>query len=547
MPLLRSTLLAAFAGIFLGLSAAPHEVPFGPVLFAPLFGVALGLAPSLDTVKQGVRHGLLVGLAAGAACNALVLYWVVGLMQDFARFPWIAALLVGVLLWAGQAGPMMFAGAVAGGLRARGVPLAVGVPVALTVGFAFVWQLFPWHPAVGMLPFLPWVQAADLAGQSLLDALLFAGGTLLCAVFDTPLGRAPRTRRARMGMVLGAALCLGLPAVYGAIRLPEVRAARAAAPTVQVGVVQPNVGIFEKHDRRYFRMQIDVLRRQTREVEAAGAEVVIWPETAYPYGFARGASTDRNGPFAVLRDGVRGPVLVGTATYGDGCETWNSVLALQADGRVTGQSDKVELLYFGERVPLWEVLPPLQWAFECPGVYPGEAPGVLNLGGADIGVLNCYEDVLDHYGRAVVQEHPDYLVNVTNDAWFGDSSEPVLHHMVARMRSIETRRDLVRAVNTGVSGHIAATGENLVLTETFVPATFVTTVAKLGAAEGTIGRTVYVRIGRAFEWLCLALLLGLVVWARRSRPEPNKGVSESPQTGSSDSGRATEEAVAKGV
>ena len=530
MTLLRSLLLAAFAGLFLGLAAAPHEVPGGPVLFAPLFGIAMGLAPGFESVKQGARTGLLVGLAAGTACNALVLYWVVGLLQDFAGFPWIAGMLVGLLLWAGQAGPMMFGGAVAGALRARGVPLALGLPITLTVGFAFVWQLFPWHPAVGMLPSLAWVQGADLAGQALLDLLLLAGGCMAFAAFDTPLGLAPASRRAGAALLVGSVLCLVSPAVYGHQRLAEVRAARAAAPTVRVGVVQPNVGIFEKHDRRFFRAQMEVLRRQTREVEAAGAEVVIWPETAYPFGFERDATHDRTGVHAVLRDGVRGPILVGTATYGDGCAVWNSVLALDADGRVTGQSDKVELLYFGERVPLWEVLPPLQWAFQCPGVYPGEAPEVMTLAGSGIGVLNCYEDVLDHYGRAVAEHSPDYLVNVTNDAWFGNTSEPHLHHMVARMRSIETRRDLVRAVNTGVSGHVAATGENVVLTGTYEATTFVTTVAELGGAEGLIGRTLYVRIGRTFEWLVLLALLGLVAWARvRSRPPRNEPVSPEPQ------------------
>ena len=175
----------------------------------------------------------------------------------------------------------------------------------------------------------------------------------------------------------------------------------------------------------------------------------------------------------------------------------------------------------------------------------GDAPRVLTLGGAGIGVLNCYEDVLDHYGRAVAAQGPDYLVNVTNDAWFGNTSEPILHHMVARMRSIETRRDLVRAVNTGVSGHVAATGENVVLTETFVATTFVTTVAKLGAAEGTVGRTVYVRIGRAFEWLALALLLGLGFYAYRSRLARNGAVSENPQMRPSEAEAQAEDAAPK--
>ena len=84
--------------------------------------------------------------------------------------------------------------------------------------------------------------------------------------------------------------------------------------------------------------------------------------------------------------------------------------------------------------------------------------------------------------------------------------------MVARMRSIETRRELIRAVNTGVSGHIAATGETVMQTETFEEASPVVDVPKLR------GETVYVRIGRAFEWALLALFVTLIAFAWRRPP-----------------------------
>jgi len=101
-------------------------------------------------------------------------------------------------------------------------------------------------------------------------------------------------------------------------------------------------------------------------------------------------------------------------------------------------------------------------------------------------------------------------VNLTNDAWFGDTSAPLLHHMNARMRAIETRRDLVRAVNTGVSGHTAATGEDLARTDAFTRASFVADARLLR------GTTIYGRFG---DWVTAALagaVLAFLVQRRRA-------------------------------
>ena len=100
--------------------------------------------------------------------------------------------------------------------------------------------------------------------------------------------------------------------------------------------------------------------------------------------------------------------------------------------------------------------------------------GVLRIplregGHAQAGILNCYEDLMDDHVLRVARQSPDFLSNHTNDAWFGPTRAPVLHHFLARMRAIETRRDLVRTVNTGVSGHVSATGESLMTTAPFTP------------------------------------------------------------------------------
>ena len=121
-------------------------------------------------------------------------------------------------------------------------------------------------------------------------------------------------------------------------------------------------------------------------------------------GFPRDARRDASGPEGVLRAGVHGPILVGTAMFGGQCEMWNSVVGLAPDGRFVGHSDKVRVLWFGERVPFWEWLTPLHEILPCPGVTPGERPQVLTLADTRVGVLNCYEDVLDQFSRELIHE-----------------------------------------------------------------------------------------------------------------------------------------------
>jgi apolipoprotein N-acyltransferase len=213
---------------------------------------------------------------------------------------------------------------------------------------------------------------------------------------------------------------------------------------------------------------------------------------------------------------VEGPLVFGALSIapsavpsrGREIERYNSVVAMGADGAFVGISDKVELLAFGEYTPLWDYLPPLQERFPR-GLTPGTAPKVLTVDGIRVGVLNCYEDVLAHHARWVARHEPDFLLNATNDAWFGETTEPFLHQMVARMRAVETRRDLVRAVNTGVSSHTLATGEDVIRTPIMVERTFIAEVRTMR------GETLWTRFGDWVTPLLAALLLAAVLRRRR--------------------------------
>ncbi len=487
------------AGALLGSCPAPHEWS------APAY---LGLAYLFVSVDgpQGARWSFRRAFLAGYACsfviNTMALYWVTGLLEAFAGFPWFAAIPTAGLLFAAQALPFGIACALSAGLSSRGVPTWLALPPCIVVVASLAPSLFPWRIANSQTGFVEWIQLAEVGGQPLLDLFLaFAGIGLGRALVPTA---SSRERIVALSVALVAFLG---PLAYGCVRLPEVRAERARAPVVRVGVVQPNVPIDEKHDPATAWAQLAELTRMTRDLESERVDLVVWPETAFPFPVPRTRRRDSDAAIPIMGPGVHGPLLVGAVTFGGADRRYNSAIAIGRDGTILGIADKVELLAFGEYTPLWDYLPPLH---RFPrGFTPGDAPRVLTVDGADVGVLNCYEDVLDGYARRVAANDPSFLLNLTNDAWFGETSEPWLHEAVSRLRAIETRRDLVRVVNTGVSSHAAATGESLIRIPTFVRTSFVAEVRRVS------GVTPWVRFG---DWLTPMLFGGLLGAAAALRP-----------------------------
>ncbi len=529
-PRWRSVLLSACAGLLIGLAGAPTELSF-PAFLAPA-AFLLALEPEHERPVRA-RRALLYGLVCGFVTNAYSMYWVVGLLETFGGFPLALAIPVGMLLWLGQSLLFVVAALISVELVRLRAPGWLVVPAALTIAGSLAPALFPWRYGLSQLSFLPYAQVAELGGLPILDWLVATAG---CAAVELVRARA----RWRPALVLLAALVL--PVAYGLVRLDQVRAARDAAPRLRVGAIQPNVGIFDKHDLRLHVSQLRDLRAMTRELEERGAELVLWPESSYPFEIHRDAAQDRGAPLGIVADGVHGPVLAGVIST-DGAlgtalardelgrvvaafevgtgERFNSAVAVERGGRIAGIADKVRLLAFGEYVPFWDWIP---WLQVLPrGLTPGEGPQIVELAGARIGVLNCYEDLLPDYVQQQARYGPSFWANLTNNAWFGDTSAPHLHHMNARLRAIETRRDLVRAVNTGVSGHTLATGEDAVRTGTFVRASFLADVRLLD------GTTPWVAFG---DWVTPALagaLAGLLLARRRrdragaSRSAPRAG------------------------
>lgn len=433
------------AGLGAGVCLALAMPPWG---FAPL-GLATFALLALALHRAAPREAALALWVAGFAAFALTGPWLVETVRRFTGVPWILAALAHV----GACGWMALAWALAGYVAARtaavlGGALAAGL--ALWAALRFGPRVFPFPPALPLvsLPALP--QCADLVGVEGLGAALLALSVLGV--------EAARRRCARRGAAV--ALSVAAMLTYGALREAQVVRAREAAPTLAVALVQPAVGAALRWEPWAKDAALARLQSLTRD-GGAGADLVVWPEAAYPHELRIDLARDGEGAPAVMPEAAS-PLLFGAmarAAAPADPRRFNAVFLRARDGRIAGAAAKRVLVPFGEYLPGLVGFPALHAAATGgQGVSPGTVPPRISLGRNEIGVLNCFEDTVPEAVEGIAGV--DLLVNVTNDGWFAGSNN-AQHVVAARWRAIELRRDLVRASNEGASGHIDARGRVL--------------------------------------------------------------------------------------
>jgi apolipoprotein N-acyltransferase len=373
--------------------------------------------------------------------------------------------------------------------------------------------LFPWYYAATAHKVPVLTQTADLGGPILVGLVLVA---VNLAVAELVMAARDRRRPARAPLAVGAGVLVAACG-YGAIRVRSVDGAAQAAPSAVVGVVQANMGLMEKRTqyddgvRRHLRLSQDLRDR--------GAEFLVWSETsamrpAYDedYKAELRAVASRIGLPTVF-----GAVIVKRVDDERGYVLYNSGLASDAGGRIEGRYDKQYLLAFGEYLPFGDSLPILyKWSPNSGHFTPGTSFDSLPLvvGGVThpATVLICYEDILPRFtNTAVGHGDPELLVNMTNDAWFGDTAEPREHLALSEMRAIEHRRYLVRGTNSGVSAVVDPVGRVIAQSGTFRQEGILATIHWMRS------RTLYELLGD-WPWLLCALAMAAAAWKRRPAP-----------------------------
>lgn len=540
-PLRRQVLLAVLTGLMLGLSQplvieALGDEPIDPTGLSGLLAL-VGFVPVLLALRgAGPKRAYWLGFLASFVQFTINLQWLVVAMVVFGRIPLLVSWAILSILTGAIAAYVAAAYAVTrvlvGRLRFRGraLPMWLVFPVALTAvemlrNFGPLGG-FPWSNVGTSFATVPLLaQAAALAG---VHGLVFLAA-LVCAALAELVARRGRARwsLACVGAVLFAWVA------FGAARLATEP---AGGPTVRVALLQGNVeqGI-RNHDTWTGRKVLDRYHALTDEALAKGAELVVWPEAAFPIRLRRDLATLTEARVvapgkAAPKVGVVGAVAYEPVTI-DGKRTelrHNSAFVLGPELKVEARVDKKHLVPFGEYVP-WPFGALVRQIVPIGGTVPGEVWRAVPVRFTDdrgvarelkLAVTICYEGVFPEIARALKNAGADLHVNVTNDGWYGISSAPTQHLLFYALRAIESGMPVVRAANTGKSGWVDTRGRLHDVTGIYTHAAVVADVPLTGAW------TLYTLLG---EWLSLpCVLLLLVAWliailgrdvAARARPQ----------------------------
>jgi apolipoprotein N-acyltransferase len=376
-------------------------------------------------------------------------------------------------------------------------------PCAYVMLDYFYPRVFPWGLGVTQLGAPPLIQIADLTGVHGITFLLVACSVAVSGLLPVS-PPPPAATRWRMGLAM--VLLLGLTLAYGVWRTSHVRQAMQQAPALRLALIQPNIGIDEKGTRDSRDAHLYLQAEMSRATLTQQPDLIIWPETMYPYAIP--VQTDR----LVLPqfDAPTPPHwLIGVLAYnnaGPNRQRFNSAVLVSPDTTILGRYDKQRLLAFGEYIPLQRYFPFLRKISPTIGNLTPGAGGLVTLpNGPSIGPLVCYEDILPELARQAVQQGAAVLVNLTNNAWFGQSRAPYQHRLLAAFRAIENRVYLVRVTNTGLTSIIDPLGHEQARLPTDRPESLVHTIQPLRLS------TLYTRFGDVFAQLCTltALLLPL--------------------------------------
>ncbi len=500
----RETLLATASGCALAAAFPSVNVYLlGWVCLVPLLVASHGKTP---------RDGFVLGLVCGFVFHLGLIYWVVVSMSTYGGVPLAVSLLV---------------------LLAFCLVLSVFTAVPVWAG-CYVHQRCGWYPFV-TLPFfwtasehvkswlltgfpwdnlgycqyrlLPVIQCADITGVYGVSFALVAVNCCVAALFYVK-----HISRPSVPVVL--LLPVVIPCAlwwYGTSKLAAGGGSEGAE--IRVGIVQPSIPQSIKWDPAYLDESMAAYSRLTERLVSKNVDLIVWPESATPFFFEAEPVYQHTVADGAEKTGAY--ILFGSPSWQDVSgekRFYNSAYVLSPERVITDKYDKVHLVPYGEYVPFKSIFPFIHRLVAGVGDFsPGRAVKNLCIPQGCFAAPICYEIIFPDLVRRFVAKGADFIVNITNDAWFGRTSAPAQHLSAAVLRAVENRRYVVRCANTGISAVIDPAGRIRQRSGLFTQEVLLDTIVCRSDTS------VYSLFGDVFPLGCCAASIAFLLAAYRKR------------------------------
>ncbi len=446
------------------------------------------------------------------------LYWIYHSIHYYGAVPLVPSfLLVLILCLYFSLYPAFFALLYAANMKRTDMPALIVAPLLwTTLEFlrSYVLSGFPWSSlGYSQYTFLPVIQIADITGVYGVSFLIVA---VNAAIVDILLFKRRYAERPLASLLptIGGFAALAVFVVftlsYGVYRLHKHR----SGSVVKVAVIQGDIEQDKKWDPSYQQSVIDTYKDLSFAAARENPELIVWPETAAPFFFR--TDKELTAYMVSFQRQLNSYLLFGSVMAINRNDTpkslttryTNSAVLLDKNGTITYLYDKIHLVPFGEFMPLRPLLSFVDLTGAIGDFVPGESYTKAVTPFGSFGTVICYEIIFPGLVRKFYTNGGDFIVNITNDAWFGKTPGPYQHFSMAVLRAIENRKPVIRSANTGISGFIDSCGRILAKTDLFTRTYLVSNIK----TDRTLSP--YTKYGDIFSYLNIIGTLLLLIRKR---------------------------------
>jgi len=457
------------------------------------------LVPLLFAIKnlgffQSVKLGFITGIIHFASC----LYWLIYTMDYYGGIPLYQS--VGILfLFSAYLAlyPAFFAGFTSlFSLKNRFSFLfipALWTSIEFIRGFGFSWGIIGYSQA----NFLPLIQISDILGVYGVSFIIISVNYLIYLIFAYIADKNSALKKNLLVSGAATVLFFIFAMLYGTIVIDKTENKIAKAKKIKVAIVQGNIDQKIKWNKKFFNATTQKYMDMSETLKDKGNDLIVLPEAALPYFLnVKEDFLNRIKKFIIY---METDFVIGApyASYKDGA-LYNSAYLIKKNGEISGRYDKAKLVPFGEYVPMGNWLPFIRkLAGTGEDFAPGKTGQALDWNNYKAGVQICFEIIFPNLARKIIKQDADFIINITNDTWFGNTPAPFQHFNMTLFRAVENKRAIVRCANTGISGAIYPNGSVSETTPLFVEA------VKEYNIPIFVEKTFYTKYGDIFAFLCI--------------------------------------------